>query len=440
MFVDDWLIEEQHQVRLQMTPPERKEIVLTFEEEWEGVHSIYVSVLQDNRKIRLYYRGNSVTDHSEEQVTCYAESEDGIHFTKPNLGIIDSAGSTNNNIVLKGKIAHNFAPFYDQSPHVLPIERYKAVGGVGSSQQTINNQATLYALASEDGIHWRMMQEEPVMADGAFDSQNIAFWDRNIRAYRCYNRYFTDQQIRGIQSAISNDFIHWGPQQVHLYGAGIPLEHFYTNATIPCPGAEHIYLSFPMRLVLNRKKVLQHHVDGVSDAIFMTSRDGIRWDRTFMEAWLRPGLEQRNWTDRNNAVAYGCAETGEHEISFYVTEQYRWPSVCLRRVTVRKHGFASVHAGYAEGSFTTRPLIFSGQQLLLNYSTSAIGFIQVEIADSEGRVIDGMSFDDMEPLYGDEIEGAVIWKSGRQLGELEGQPVRIRFRVQDADLYAMRVL
>lgn len=440
MFVDDWIMDEMDQVCLQLNHPQKKEIVMTFEQPWEGPHSSYFSVFQDEQKIRMYYRGNTSSDLSQEQVTCYAESSDGIHFTKPELGLVSFAGSTKNNIVLQGLVSHNFAPFYDRSPHAPSSQKYKALGGVGESHQVGRNRSPLHALCSEDAIHWHLLQDDPIMTDGAFDSHNIAFWDNQIEAYRCYNRYFTEHSIRGVQSTLSRDFIHWEPQQKNEYHSDIPLEHFYTNATIPCPGAEHMYLSFPMRFVPNRKKIVEHHENGLSDAVFMTSRDGVFWDRTFMEAWVRPGLDPRNWTDRNSLVAHGCVETGEHECSFYIMEHYRWPDLRLRRLTVRKHGFASVHADYDGGQFITRPIRFTGQQLLLNYSTSAVGFVQVEVADEEGLAIEGLAFDDMDPLFGDEIEGKAQWKSGKQLSELGNRLVRLRFRLKDADLYAFRVL
>lgn len=438
MFADHRLISDMRGVRLQMNRPERKEVVLTFPEAWEGPQSTYFTVIQDNSKVRLYYRGNCSTDDSEEQVTCYAESTDGIHFVKPELGLFDFAGSKRNNIVLKGVLAHNFAPFYDGSPGAGASGRYKGVAGIGNSVQTINNQAPLYALRSDDGIQWSMLREEPILTNGAFDSQNIAFWDSNIMKYRCYNRYFTADKIRGVQSTVSDDFINWGPQQQNTYADGVPLEQFYTNATILCPQAEHLYVSFPMRFVQERKKVGWHRHAGVSDAVLMTSRDGTTWDRTFMEGWIRPGLEERNWTDRNIMTAYGCVES-DTELSFYITEHYRFDSVRLRRVAIRKHGFASVHADYIGGEFTTEPIMFTGDCLMLNYATSAVGFIQVEVIDETGRIAEGMAFEDMDPLYGDSLHEEVKWKSGATLGSLEGKPVRFRFRMKDADLYAFRV-
>jgi hypothetical protein len=122
----------------------------------------------------------------------------------------------------------------------------------------------------------------------------------------------------------------------------------------------------------------------------------------------------------------------------YVSEHYRWPDNRLRRVTIRRHGFASVRAGHGGGEFTTRPLTFNGDQLVLNYSTSAAGSVRVEIQDAQGSAIPGYALWDMDELFGDELDADVKWKSKRDLAALAGQPIRFRFVLHDADLFAIR--
>jgi hypothetical protein len=191
-----------------------------------------------------------------------------------------------------------------------------------------------------------------------------------------------------------------------------------------------------MRFVPERTKVASAKEPGVSDAVLLSSRDGTNWDRTFLEAWLRPGPDQRNWTERSNMPAWGIVETSPSEFSMYVSEHYRWPDNRLRRVTLRRHGFASVHAGPAGGEFTTRVLTFGGDTLRLNYATSAAGGVQVEIQEPNGSPIDGYALEDMLKLFGDELDAKVTWKTKQDLFDLKGRPVRLRFVLQDADLFA----
>ena len=109
----------------------RREVVLTTDKPWEGPDSAYFTIFQDGPRFRLYYRGSSaLRDNSEQQVTCYAESTDGIHFVRPNLGLHEFNGSKENNIILTGVPSHNFSPFLDTNPAAKPDERYKALAGL----------------------------------------------------------------------------------------------------------------------------------------------------------------------------------------------------------------------------------------------------------------------------------------------------------------------
>lgn len=432
MFVDQWLIDPTRSLSnlsMKLHTPTRREVVLTTDKPWEGPDSAYFTVFQDGPLVRLYYRGIVPSgDASAGQVTCYAESSDGIHFARPDLGLIEFQGSKANNIIYRGVEAHNFAPFRDNNPAARPQEQYKALAGI---------QSKLFAFVSPDGVHWNKSPPEPVMTKGAFDSLNLAFWDEQARVYRCFSRY-SEGGTRAIQSCTSVDFVHWSDPVPNRYPPNAPKEHFYTNGTRPCPGAPHIYLSFPKRFIPERKKFPEYREMGVSDAVFLSSRDGVNWDRTFLEAWVRPGPDERNWTQRSNMPAWGIVQLTPDEFSMYISEHYQWPDHRLRRLTLRRHGFASVHAGATRGEFTTRPLRFSGRNLILNYSTSAAGAIQVEIQDEHGKPISGYGLGDMTALFGDELDAVIHWKSGTELSELMGKTVRFRFVLKDADLFALR--
>jgi hypothetical protein len=435
MLVDDRLIDPAltKGIAFNLQTPVRQEVVFTTDKPWEGEFSAYFTVFQDGPRIRMYYRGSSaVPDRSEKQATCYAESTDGIHFTRPNLGLYEFDGSKENNIVMTGVASHNFAPFLDANPAAKPDERYKALAGF---------QNNLFAFGSPDGLHWKKLQAEPVMTKGAFDSLNLGFWDTNSNCYRSYSRYFQTTAkggVRSIQHTQSSDFIHWSDPQPNHYSERAPNMQFYTNATVLCPGATHQYLAFPMHFIPERKKIREMKEPGVSDAMFMSSRDGQNWDRANLAAWLRPGPDQHNWTHRSNMPAWGIVQTSPDEFSMYVSEHYGWADNRLRRVTVRRHGFASAHAGYSGGEFTTRVLKFAGDQLVLNYATSAGGSVQVEIQDENGAVVPGFALADMDQLYGDELDAVVRWKSKRNISELAGRPVRFRFALDDADLFAFQ--
>ncbi len=442
LFVDEFLVAEKSGAALKLHEPVRREIVLATDRPWEGPTSAYFSVVQDGRKVRLYYRGSAtVSDHSVEQFTCVAESDDGIHFTRPSVGLIAFAGSKDNNLVWRGVESHNFAPFLDPNPTARADERYKALGGIkdkGKNWQQGETPGGLYAFASADGFTWRKLRPEPVLTKGAFDSQNLALWDGARGHYTAFTRIFA-ARVRAIQSATSADLITWSEGTPHRYAPGVPAEHFYTSATIVCPTAPHLFLSFPKRFASNRTKIPGHRGGpGVSDTVFMSSRDGVTWDRPFLEAWARPGPDPKNWTERSNMVACGLYDDGGPEWSLYISEHYRHADHRIRRLTVRKQGFASMHAGARGGEFTTPPFIFSGEKLLLNYATSAVGSVRIEIQTDAGRPVPGFALADMPELFGDEFSAVATWKKGPALTALRGQTIRLRVQLKDADLYALR--
>ena len=179
-----------------------------------------------------------------------------------------------------------------------------------------------------------------------------------------------------------------------------------------------------------------------TDTALMTSRDGRTFD-LWGEAFIRPGPVQKGrWHYGANSAALGILETadeaGAPELSLYVKEGgWDVPSQ-LRRYTLRVDGFASMRAGAAGGEVLTRPLVFAGDRLALNVSTSALGWLRVEIRDREGRAIEGFASDDCVEVFGDDIEHGVRWQGAADLGRLAGTPVRLRITMRDADLYSLR--
>src|SRR5436190_7017016 len=122
LFTDDLLIGRLDGCSLKLREPHAANVALRFDAPWEGAFSGYVTVLHDGERFRCYYRGNPIAgrDGSDTEVTCYAESRDGINFTRPALGLFEVQGTRSNNVVLTGQapFSHNFAPFLDSRPGV----------------------------------------------------------------------------------------------------------------------------------------------------------------------------------------------------------------------------------------------------------------------------------------------------------------------------------
>ncbi len=433
-FVDDYLIETLKAARLELHHPQPREVVLTFNKPWEGNTSYYYRVFQDGGLYRMYYRGSNFSwktrKTTHDQVACYAESKDGIKWTRPELGLFEFNGSKKNSIMWPN--SHNFAPFKDTNPKCKPSERYKALSGI---------KGGLMAYSSPDGLRWKPMRKSAVITKGAFDSQNLAFWDDVRGRYVDFHRGF-QKGVRDIMTCTSPDFVNW-TDPVWLDYGDAPDEHLYTNAIIAYHRAPHIFMGFPKRFHPTRKKWDDHPYPGISDGVFMTSRDGLHWHR-WGEAFLRPGPMRERWWQRNNPIAWGIVVTKAErdgmpdELSLYSCENYYIGPCRLRRFTLRMDGFVSVHAYYKGGEMLTKLLKFDGKELAINYSTSAVGSVRVEIRDKAGKPIPGFALRDCPEIYGDEIEHTGSWKGGSDVGALAGKPVRLRFVMKDADVYAMQ--
>ncbi len=428
LFVDSFLIDcMTGSAQRRLHHPQPREIALKFDKPWEGRYCGYVTVLVDDGRIKLYYRGWPGLDTGA--CTCVAESDDGIHFTRPELGLIEWDGSKKNNIIWKGGGSHNFTPFKDSNPDCPPDQRYKALASGASKTHG------LVPFVSPDGYRWRKLTEEPVITKGAFDSQNLAFWDSARGQYVAYFRIFKDG-VRDIRRCVSKDFIHWTDYQDLDYGDA-PKEHLYTNAITPYFRAPHLLIGLPCRFVPGRKKIPAHKEGGVNDGVLMSSRDGVHWER-WVEGFLRPAPDPLCWTDRNNYLAWGMAQTSDSEISLYWNEHYRYPTHRLRRGVIRVDGFVSIHADAQGGEMLTRPFQFAGKTLVVNYATSAIGSLRFELCDAEGKPYEGFSYADSEVLFGDEIAHTVSWNGETDVHALAGKPVRLRVRLKDGDLFSFR--
>ena len=292
----------------------------------------------------------------------------------------------------------------------------------------------LHAFISEDGIHWEKAGKEPVITAGRFDSQNVSFWSELEQKYICYFRTFIEvpdgKNLRSISRTTSTDFKNWA--EPVAINPNLPKEQLYTSQTHPYFRAPHIYIALPTRFQYNRiaGKDTSGNV-GSTDILFMASRAGTTvFDRVFKEAFIRPGLDPEGWGDRANYVALNVVPTGDSEMSIYHKNGHRY--------VMRTDGFVSVRSGADEGEMVTKPLIFSGSELIINYSTSTGGMIKVEIQGIDGNPIPGFKLEDCGEIVGDEIERKIKWKGLSKLEGLEGTPVKLHFVMKDCDLYSFK--
>ncbi|MBM4002490.1 MAG: hypothetical protein FJ295_04270 [Planctomycetes bacterium] len=498
LFVDDALVERlggKADFRLQHPTP--REVVIVHDAPWEGNNSTYHCVFQDGDLYRMFY----VTGHlaakndqldSRMESFCYAESDDGIHWRKPELGLHEFQGSKANNIILSRAMAQGHdarigapAVFKDGNPRADLDARYKMFL---SSERPLG----MLPMKSPDGIHWTPMSKSPVITAGAFDAMNLAFWDSERSEYRAYWRYFTagvttgeqwePAGVRAIRTATSNDLMHW-ERQSNLNYPGSPEEQLYENGIHPYYRAPHLLIGLPVRYVdranpkyttpavgngraglerirewpaslrslpdfgerQERAALIERLGSALTEGLFMSSRDGVSF-RRWNEAFLRPGIERPGtWNYGQQFVCWQLVETNSaldgapRELSLYATEG-GWldQGKSLRRYTLRLDGFVSLNAPMSGGELLTKPIQFHGNTLSLNFSTSAAGGVRVELRDARDEPIPGFTLNDCDDLFGDAIDRRVTWNTNADLSAIARQTVRIRFVLRDADLYSFQ--
>lgn len=463
VFWDDYLIDTEKTTAVRrLHSPVRRECVLRFDSPWEGDGCNYQNILADDGLYRMYYLGWSMisadrTEHTTNNIcVCYAESRDGLHWVKPALGLYEYEGSRENNILLAGDFGSfdNFMVMKDENPACPPEERYKGIGICESLKPG------LQCFVSPDGIHFRHGWE--LTRSGFFDSLNTVLWDAGRAEYIAYIRGFHQNEncgdlwgVRDIRCITSKDFRSWSDPVLLDFGSGedYPL---YTNCISRYPRAPQLFTGFPTRYVerqswsdnferlcgrqerLMRMKIHPRYGLAITDCVFMSSRDGLHWDRT-EEAFLRPGPEQpRNWVYGDCYPTLGLIETpgffpgSDNELSMYLNANH-WMHVPaeLYRYTLRLDGFISRNAGYAPQRLVTKPFVYSGSELRLNFETSARGTLYITLRCADGRSIH------TDEIFGDRTDRPVDFADGSP-ADFEGQPVTMEIRMSDADVYAFR--
>jgi hypothetical protein len=466
LFVDDFLIDSMTHVTLKPHQPVRREVAITFDRPWEGNGGGYTTVFQDGDLYRMYYHawqipGSDPRFPPHPLVIAYAESPDGVTWTRPNLGLFDFGGSTQNNIVLndiQGSECHDLSPFIDANPKAAPEGKYKAVGFAHGIEPR-----GLWAFQSPDGIRWSPMQDGPVYTQGVFDTQNIAFWSEQEWQYVLYYRVFVDG-VRHIERAVSDDFLHWTREGLLEFDGGGPTqsEQFYVNQIKPYYRAPHILIGFPARYCdrgltastfqlpepehrRTRIATSQRYGTAVTDSILITSRDGKTF-RRIDEPFLTPGLRTRyNWSYGDNYIAWHVVETAPteddmpREMSLYATEAYFTEDFSrMRRYTLRLDGFVSAHANREPGELITKPFTFDGSRLSINFGTSAAGYVKVDLQTPDGDAIPGFSEADADVRYGDSLDRTVSWNGSADVAAWAGKPLRMRLTMMEADVYSWK--
>jgi len=477
LFIDEKFIESITGVELVMNRPyQTGEVLITADKPWElepheGYINPYCSVLKDDGRIRVWYSliqptGSGPYDHKWR--ICYAESEDGLHFVKPELGLHEINGSKANNIVLPGVIG-GCAVWID--PNAPPEHRYKT-----QAKTYPHNYFRMHS--SPDGLQWKKFAN--INPRGSTDTQTVIFWDQRLKRYVFYSRdksttseidircrnvrraEMTDlRDIKNTGLAIWPDALDRATYDVAKEGKGgtewTPVD-YYGATVFPYEEADRAYIMLaqaywhwkrtPKTERSWPKITWLTEWPGTQDVQLAVSRDSKQFQRVGgRKPFLRLGPEGR--FDSKWAWAMpNPIRMGDEIWIYYVGSNANHNGVvdtattsgklinAISRAVMRLDGFISADASYEGGELITPPLLFEGETLELNLDTSAGGSVRVELLDQDGKPIEHFTADEATQLNGNSVRMPVSWGENRDVSKLAGTPVKIRFIMRDCKLYA----
>lgn len=497
LLVDDEEVEErQNLTRFVNKPKKRSEPVLISDRPWEARNRVqcWGSVIREpNGLFRMWYfaffldRRPTEVDRSAH---CYAESIDGIHWEKPNLGVFKFRGSTDNNIVygfhpnrihmteemlarrrlglpavdLEGRqigILNNadITVLRDEG-EPDPRKRYKMVTNMQDHLMWARGHADLYPDATEeqiraarrvfgqyydtspDGIHWagKPVRVLPASADYMMvmrDHRNQRWW---LNERSNHNR---DSRAHGRNAALrySRDLIHWSEPEIvfdnleendfgrlwQWHGGMTPFNYGNMNLGF-LENWAHVRYGDACELICNR--------------------DGGPWKRVapgrmFLDTGPEGAFDRSLAYPTHNAPI----QVGQELYIYYTgggppaNVGNRGLDMAIGLMTIPLDRFAGlVHRREAAGELLTKPLTVDGTGLEINVEPLTSGSASVAVMTPSRETINGFGHDDCQvgKLDRRQIRSRVRWRERESLAQLRGQTVRLHFRIEGGAFFAFR--
>ena len=486
LFIDVAIIGAKRGVVRTLHPARKLEQpVLRPDRPWEGRRVyIYGSVHYDNdaRLFRMWYntrlgRGQQLRAPGLRgrtgDIVLYAESADGVHWEKPSLSQHEFDGSGDNNIL-----------FFDKhSPTVIvdtdapPEYRFK----IAAWNWEEGNDG--YWIAhSADGLNWREYGSDSIlMRDEILESVTVARHPRT-GAYFAFHRLWGE--VRGhvrrlVAVATSRDFTTWtshgvclvpdefddawcldAGQRTEFYGMSgfvyggqflgfLPVFDVIKDArgesgmpaSVAADGSKGLHA--PAVISESGAEIDQAPWDGPIAAQLVHSRDGLSWHRFEDRSPIIPRGEPGSF----DAGCILCSADrplirGDEVWHYYtaVSTMHGGPmppkTISIGLAKWRLDGFVSLDAGHFGGVVETVPLQLSGEGLEVNVDAGD-GSLAVEVLSAAGEPLTGFTHDDCQAIFADGVRQSVRWGGNARIPI--GQPLRLRFHLQNASLYSFRI-
>jgi hypothetical protein len=440
-------------IKLRALPSETSEPFIEVDKPWEDFlrHS---TVVYEGGIYRIWY--------SNVKYMCYAESDDGIMWRKPELGIREFDGNTTNNIVIGTGIPPE--PDYFNlgnvfvDPTAPPEEKYKALYTRSISRKVASAFTERYpddvspqyqegadpdlnrkimaigGAVSADGVNWKPYSL-PLGVHRA-DTQNIAYYDRMLKKYVAYFRTHVFRR-RSIGRAESENFAHFPLPDTIIWPdpSMDPSEVYYGIGRMEYPGAPDYHLLFTQQWRVT-EDTWTHRV--------AASPDGVLWGFLPGDSDVIKRGEGRAWNAGAIEVGAGMVDLLGNRVGFPITE-YDVPHKHPRLRGLGKIAWVSwprdrIIALQADqhGQFTTKKVRLEGNTLRINVRTKHVGSIAIEVLGNDNQPIEGRSFADCDHISGDYMDKLLTWRGNPSLGRTPNEPLAFRVKLSFGQLFSMR--
>lgn len=442
LFVDDFLIESTtlqrrfHRPELHPANP-----LLTPDQPWERPDGQppMAAILGDGvwfdpreKNFKLWYMAGW------RHATCCAISDDGIRWRKPAFSIRPGT-----NIVHAGDRDSTSIWLDPADPD--PARRFKFFRSHRDAQGT-RVEWYFQIHTSPDGIRW----SEPAGRSGSIYPRSTVGWNpfRRVWIYslrkdsstaigRCRRYYECADPIAGAD---------WGKEARHWWVGADALDPALPGSTFQ-PQLTNIdavpYESVMLGLYTLWRGAANPDLGRpeLNDVCLGFSRDGFHFQRPDRRPFLAMSEERGAWNWGNVQPAATPPVLIGDKLHFYFSARRGAPGFPdggggTGLATLRRDGFASLDAGDTAAAVTTRPVRFAGRHLFVNLATAAAGELRAEIVDPDNRPIAPFTLENSVPLRTDRTLQPVKWQGAADLAAVSGRPVKIRFHLRHASLYA----
>lgn len=447
-------------------PRTMEQPVMIADKPWESLMIGWHTLLYDGGRYRLWYECWDKTFQRDfDGRLCYAESDDLLHWQKPDIGLLAYRGSKQNNILFDATMGfgcglHGHSVCID--PTAPLSERYRMIyAGYDGAQ------SGLMTAHSDDGIRWQIATKSAHRYRN--DTQNIAFWDAGLGRYVGFFRSMEkdtranrDKLVRCIARAETTNFNEWTqPVTVRTPDeADGPDTDFYNNGACRYEsGGDVAYLMFPST---------HHHDSDTCDVKLFTSRDSVSWQR-FDRRTIIPNGAAANVSSRSGSEpeddprthVRGC-EGWDAGMVFAcpalvpfrdeIALSYRG---CVQKHSETKSGpvrygggvglvlypmdrFQGLWSEDLEATLCSIDLTEKPPRVCVNAIVDQAGEIRGALM-KDGIVLPGCDFADCEPVTGNRLDGKLKWNGAAKLHWFGGQKVELRLKMKKATLFAIQV-